>query len=75
MLERLGVFRWRRQVHGSGLQKHNQKSKSQNQSREETENLGIDGSGVDTLRCVGLKNSWVMILKHTGIIVVKNRQK
>lgn len=38
----------------AGLQKHNQKSKSQNQSREETENLRIDGSGVDRLRCVGL---------------------
>lgn len=44
MLRRLGVFRWRRQVRGSGLQKHNQKSKSQNQSREETGNLRIDGS-------------------------------
>lgn len=75
MLRRLCMLRQTRQVRGSGLQKYKYKSKSLNQSKEERENLRTDGSGVDRLMHVGLKNNWVGILKHTGIIVVKNRHK
>lgn len=40
------------------------------------ENLRIGGWVLDNLTCVvGLKSDWVMILKHTSIMLTKNKQK